>query len=104
MDCERALVKEFQEHGVIGYSPPSELERCDCCLYPAEDLDSEDGDQLCASCKAVFCTAQVLSTSDVTDEAEIISLYDPGFTHATRLRFQARLLRGGVSEMELLLI
>ncbi len=72
VDCARALVKEFQEHGVIGYFPPSELETCDCCLYQAEDLDSEDGDQLCASCKAVFWTAQVLSTSDVTDEAEII--------------------------------
>ena len=29
---------------------------------------------------------------------------DPGFTHAPRLRFEARLLKGEVSEMELLLI
>jgi hypothetical protein len=71
-DCERALVKEFQEHGVIGYFPRSELETCNCCLYPAEDLDSDDGDQLCMTCKAVFWTAQVLSSSDVTDEAEVI--------------------------------
>ena len=33
-----------------------------------------------------------------------LSLYDPVFTHAPRLKFEARLLRGKVSEMDLLLI
>jgi hypothetical protein len=34
-ECGRDLVNEFQEHGVIVYSPPSNLRTCDCCLYLA---------------------------------------------------------------------
>jgi hypothetical protein len=71
-ECGRDLVNEFQEHGVIVYSPPSNLRTCDCCLYLAEDILTQEGDRLCATCRAVFGTAKVLLTGDVTDEAELI--------------------------------
>ena len=51
----------------------TEFERCDACGLPSDSLDELEGDRLCDRCDAVFWTAQMLTKSDVIDEAEIIA-------------------------------
>jgi hypothetical protein len=50
-----------------------ELEPCDACGLPSDSLSEFEENRLCDRCDMVFWTAQVLETSDVTDEAEIIA-------------------------------
>jgi hypothetical protein len=54
-------------------SAKTEFERCDACGLPSDSLDELEGDRLCDRCDAVFWTAQMLTKSDVIDEAEIIA-------------------------------
>ena len=46
----------------------------------------------------------VLGEASGVCNPEAVSLYDPVFTHAPRLKFEARLLNGEASELEVLLI
>jgi hypothetical protein len=60
----------------------AQLKRCDCCQRLAENLkiysneterEGDKPDRLCDHCVAVFWAADVLLSSETTDEAEIVS-------------------------------
>ncbi len=52
-----------------------ELETCDACLRPAEDLAKVIVGRLCESCRAVIQVAEVLADEEITDETRIVPTF-----------------------------
>ena len=59
--------------GILAEPADKELERCDSCNRFADTLQDLDGDRVCDKCDAVFWTAEMLTKTGVTDEAEIVA-------------------------------